>query len=85
MRRKISACVNVGRANGQACADGERGPPSAQAEIYYSVAQEGPTLTSPFNVVQCTFIKVILVLILVARPPGFETLSWHLLQIGLAF
>jgi hypothetical protein len=23
-----------GRANGQACADGERGPPSARAEIF---------------------------------------------------
>ena len=25
-----------GRANGQACADGERGPPSAQAEILFN-------------------------------------------------
>jgi hypothetical protein len=24
-----------GRVNGQACADGERGPPSARAEIYH--------------------------------------------------
>jgi hypothetical protein len=26
-----------GRANGQACADGEGGPPSAQAEILFSI------------------------------------------------
>ena len=30
-----------GRANGQACADGERGPPSAQAEIYRNYINEG--------------------------------------------
>ena len=28
-----------GRANGQACADGERGPPSAQAEIFASTVR----------------------------------------------
>ena len=29
-----------GRANGQACADGERGPPSARAEILYLFCPE---------------------------------------------
>jgi hypothetical protein len=30
---KFPLVLMVGRANGQACADGERGPPSAQAEF----------------------------------------------------
>ena len=34
-----------GRANGQACADGERGPPSARAEILYiAFKPEGASL-----------------------------------------
>ena len=31
---KFPLVLMGGRANGQACADGERGPPSAQAEIF---------------------------------------------------
>ena len=36
-----------GRVNGQAWADGERGPPSARAEIRLSVQLEGPAKLSP--------------------------------------
>jgi hypothetical protein len=37
--RKFSLVSMGGRVNGQACADGERGPPSAQAEIYLFVSE----------------------------------------------
>jgi hypothetical protein len=33
---KFPLVLMGGRVNGQACADGERGPPSARAEILYS-------------------------------------------------
>ena len=36
-----------GRANGQACADGERGPPSARAEIFFSFFLSGLIANSP--------------------------------------
>jgi hypothetical protein len=36
--RKFPLVSMGGRANGQACADGERGPPSAQAEIFVETA-----------------------------------------------
>jgi hypothetical protein len=35
--RKCSLVLMGGRANGQACADGERGPPLARAEIYIAL------------------------------------------------
>ena len=35
MRRKISAYADGGRANGQVCTDGERGPPSGWGEIWW--------------------------------------------------
>ena len=35
--RKFSLVLMGGRANGQACADGEQGPPLARAEIYIAL------------------------------------------------
>jgi hypothetical protein len=35
---KFTLVLMGGRANGQACADGERGPPSVRAEIFSSIS-----------------------------------------------
>jgi hypothetical protein len=40
-----------GRANGQACSDGERGPPSARAEIYLRTVTSNPYV-SKYNLLK---------------------------------
>ena len=39
----------------------------------------GRSYPPPFIKVQCTLIQVIIVLLLVIRPPGLETLIWNLM------
>ena len=48
--RKFALVLMGGRANGQACADGERGPPSARAELTKRKA------VFPVNMLQISYL-----------------------------